>query len=88
MNSSGITPGWRVVAVVAEGGRVSIQGQSPWGRDWLKVPEKPITVSHPNYPSQRHQMVVYDLDSDNSIRFAAGEFSNGVWGFYVPSASR
>jgi hypothetical protein len=29
-------------------------------------------------------MFVYELDSETGpIKFAAGEFSNGVWGFYV-----
>ena len=81
---SEVTPGWKLIAIVAEGDRVSLQGQSPWGCKWLSSPEPPITVAHPSYPSQRHQMCVYDLDSTRPIRFAAGEFSNGTWGFYVP----
>ena len=64
---------------------MSLQGQSPWELPWLEAAEAPITVEHPSHPSQRHQMTVYDLASPRSIRFAAGEFSNGVWGFYVPA---
>jgi hypothetical protein len=31
-------------------------------------------------------MFVYDLDvSGERVRLAAGEFSNGVWGLYVPT---
>lgn len=31
-------------------------------------------------------MFVYELDIDGrAIRFAAGEYSNGVWGFYEPA---
>jgi hypothetical protein len=79
-----ITPGWKFVAIVVEGDPVSLQGQNPWPLKWSSTTEKPITVAHPSYPSQRHEMFVYDLESTRSIRFAAGEFSNGVWGFYVP----
>jgi hypothetical protein len=44
------------------------------------------SLSHPQYPAQRHVMSVYEVaDSDPAVRFAAGEFSNGVWGFYVPA---
>jgi hypothetical protein len=81
---SEVTPGWKLIAIVAEGGHVSLQGQSPWGCKWLSSSEPAITVAHPSYPSQRHQMRIYDLDSPRSVRFAAGEFSNGIWGFYVP----
>ena len=32
-------------------------------------------------------MTVYEMNgADGPIRFAAGEFSNGVWGFFVPDA--
>ena len=79
-----ITPGWMFVAIVVEGEAVSLLGQNPWPLQWSSSGEPPITVAHPSYPSQRHEMSVYDLESTQSIRFAAGEFSNGVWGFYVP----
>lgn len=81
-----ITPGWKIVAIVAEGDSVLIQGQSPWALSWLGTAEAPITVAHPSYPAQRHRMQVYDLAASRAVRFAAGEFSNGVWGFYVPAA--
>jgi hypothetical protein len=79
-----LTPGWRPLAVVAEGDRVLIQGQNPWGLSWLRSDEPPITVSHPGYSYQRHQAYVYEFDSSRAVRFAATELSAGVWGFYVP----
>jgi hypothetical protein len=84
---SDVSPGWKFVAIVSEGEPVSIQGQNPWALKWCISSEPPITVAHPQYASQRHHMWLYDLDSPRSIRFAAGEFSNGVWGFYVPAAA-
>ncbi len=80
-----LTPGWKFVAILTEGEPLSIQGHNPWPVAWHSVPVPPITVAHPSYPNQRHQMWVYDLESSPPVRFAAGEYSNGVWGFYVPA---
>ena len=42
--------------------------------------------AHPQYPSRCYTMSIYEVTgSAPSIRFAAGEFSNGVWGFFVPA---
>jgi hypothetical protein len=39
-----------------------------------------------NLTAQEVVMSVYSLEArGKSIRFAAGEFSNGVWGFFVPT---
>lgn len=49
-------------------------------------PGNRIRVTHPQYPSQRHAMFIYEVTGAiPPIRFAAGLFSNGIWGFYVPS---
>jgi hypothetical protein len=47
----------------------------------------PVAIhGHPSYPSERHTMFVYKLEIDGrTIEFAAGEYSNGVWGFYEPA---
>lgn len=82
-----ITPGWRLVSIDIEGANVVLEGVNPWKfeREWRATGEDPITVAHPSYPAQRHSMFVYELAlPTGKIRFAAGEFSNGVWGFYSP----
>ncbi len=84
---SELTPGWSFVAITTEGQPVSIHGRNPWLHKWRSVSVSPITVSHPSYPAERHQMWVYDLETPQPVRFAAGEYSNGVWGFYVPVQS-
>jgi hypothetical protein len=44
-----------------------------------------ITVAHTQYANQRHVMTTYRIDdSEIAVNFAAGEFSNGAWGFFVP----
>jgi hypothetical protein len=82
-----VTPGWKFVSIGFEKTPVAIQGIDPWRHDqqWVSSNEK-IVVSHPRYPSERHTMFVYQLEIDGrAIKFAAGEFSNGVWGFYEPA---
>jgi hypothetical protein len=79
-----ITPGWKMVGIVPEPMRVSIDGLDPWELEWHSVAEQPITVAHPQYPAQRHLMWVYELRAKGKVvKFAAGEFSANVWGFYV-----
>ena len=81
-----ITPGWRFVFIGTEGERLRLGGVDPWTHKWTRADEGPITVAHPSYPAERHSMHVYDLVlPDKRIRFAAGEFSNGVFGVYVPT---
>jgi hypothetical protein len=80
-----ITPGWRLAYIGVEGGDVVLDGLNPWRSKWVRTDQGAITVAHPSYPSERHTMYVYELVVDDKrVRFAAGEFSNGVWGIYIP----
>ena len=81
-----LTPGWSFVSIGFQGEDVSLRGLNPWKHKWHSLHEPPIAVPHPSYPQQRHSMCVYELRGEGKpVRFAAGEFSNGVWGFYVPA---
>ena len=87
-DSDKITTGWRLVHIGLEGDDVSVAGINPWhAGGWTSTGVR-ITVAHPSYPAQRHTMRVYILDSQHEIEFAAGEFSNGVWGIYAPETGR
>jgi hypothetical protein len=80
-----MTHDWRFIGIVAEGGPISLNGLDPWAHKWTRCEETSIRVSHPNYPAQRHAMHVYQINNGAAtVRFAAGEFSNSVWGFYLP----
>ena len=84
---SGVTPGWKFVSIGFEGVPVLVQGTDLWKHNerWASTRES-IVVPHPSYPSERHTMFVYTLSHNGkSITFATGEYSNGVWGFYVPT---
>jgi hypothetical protein len=79
------TPGWKAAHVGIEGDSVSFHGIKPWKLEWQSIGQEPIIVPHPSHPHEQHQAWVYEVESSGKrVRFAAGELSNGVWGFYVP----
>lgn len=76
---------WNAVGIVVECGPITIGGLNPWAFTWHQVQDEPVELPHPTYPNQRHLMLVYEIESDgHRVRFAAGELSANVWGFYVP----
>jgi hypothetical protein len=87
--SGPIIENWQFVSIGFENDSVSLDGLNPWQLEWHELDETPIIVAHPSYPSQRHTMEIYELRANSKIvKFASGEFSNGVWGFYIPSLSQ
>ncbi len=79
-----VDEGWRLVSIGFEPHPAEVAGINLWDQAWTSTGQK-ITVAHPSYPSQRHHMWIYEAtDTNPLIVFAAGEFSNGVWGFFVP----
>jgi hypothetical protein len=84
MERSAITPGWKLVSIGLDGEPVTVDDVDLWKHEWRRCSES-ITVAHPSYPAERHTMFVYELVLPaRRIKFAAGEFSNGVWGFFLP----
>ena len=83
--SDDLTPGWRHLAIVMSGDPVLLDGFDVWKYRWRSLEGEPIVVAHPAYPQQRHAMWRYELQSPRPAVFAAGEYSNSVWGFYVPT---
>ena len=78
--------GWRNVHIGFEGDRLAINGLIIWQVAWRATEEPAVELPHPAYPEQRHRFDIYEAgDSALLVRFAAGELSNGVWGFYVPA---
>lgn len=78
--------GWEFIAAVFESGSLLIDGVDPWSVDWEFVPVGSVMVDDPLYPGRQHRMSAYRLAGvEPVVLFAAGEFSNGVWGFYEPT---
>jgi hypothetical protein len=85
MTSLGTT-GWRAVGVAIERRPIQIHDLNVWDYNWTRLPEPPLELPHPSYPSQLHMMRVYEITANGEhVRFAAGELSANVWGFYVPA---
>jgi len=83
-----LTKGWKFVSIGFEGDEVLLDGLNPWQNEWYDLEEASIIVAHPSYPEQRHSMEISELRANGrTVKFAAGEFSNGVWGFYVQDPS-
>ena len=80
-----ILPQWKAVGIVVEGNPIVIEGLNPWVFEWRKVQEASVRLPYPAYPNQRHPMWIYEIESDGRlVRFATGDLSANVWGFYVP----
>ena len=85
-DDSPITAGWEFVHIGFEGDDVEVCGLNPWKHPWSSL-RKTIIVAHPSYPSQRHRLWVHAIEQGgDDVAFAAGELSNGVWGFAVPTS--
>ncbi len=82
MNRSEIT--WKFVGHCADGDTFLIGDINVWTRTWHPVQGEKAEVLDPLY-GQSFSFPVYILeDGSRRIRFAAGEFSNNIWGFYLP----
>ena len=79
------THGWRSVHIGFSDDGLKIGGQPVWKQEWRPSGEPSLMLPHPAYPDQSHRFDIYAIgESRKRVRFAAGELSNGVWGFYVP----
>ena len=75
---------WQHIRTITDGERFEINGLNIWDHDWKTTGEK-IQIKDPLY-RQDFTFSVYQINNDqNSAQFAAGEFSNGVWGVYIKS---
>jgi hypothetical protein len=81
-----VDPGWKLVNMVSDGQAISVCGVNPWNFEWRPVDVDEVVVSHPAHPLERHGMRVWEIDTgERMIRFAAGEYSPMIWGFYIRS---
>ncbi|MDP3207950.1 MAG: hypothetical protein Q8M65_02270, partial [Rhodoglobus sp.] len=78
------TAGWRAAGVVLDGDPIDLDGVNPWQHSWRDTGEV-VWMRHPSYPTQLHDMPEYRIvAAGREVRFASGELSNTVWGFYLP----
>jgi hypothetical protein len=77
---------WRFLKTINEGELCEIGGLNIWEFKWQEIGEK-IKVKDPLY-GRFYSFDVFKIQKDNTtILFAAGEFSNCVWGIYLKENS-
>lgn len=73
---------WKHLGVCLDGQPFRVDGVNVWKHDWTRTDEK-AEVKDPRY----HQDFVFDVwtidTGKKTVEFAAGEFSNCIWGFYT-----
>jgi hypothetical protein len=73
---------WRFVKTVNDGEVFEINGINIWDFKWEVIGKK-IKAKDPLY-AQFYNFDVFKIQNGNvEILFAAGEFSNSVWGIYL-----
>ena len=78
----GTDTAWSFVAVVPDGQPLKIEGIDVWKHKWADTGER-VDVQDPQY-HQKFTLHVYAIrDAEKVVSFAAGEFSNCMWGFYA-----
>lgn len=73
---------WVFLSIVYDSQSFAIDGVDVWKKEWIQTDEK-VDVKDPKY-NQPFSVHVFEIhEGSKVVRFAAGEFSNCVWGFYV-----
>jgi hypothetical protein len=76
------TPRWQYVGHCVDGERFVIENVNVWDYKWQETNDPKAMVEDPQY-HQPFSFEVYEIEANgNRIRFAAGEYSNCIWGFY------
>ncbi len=75
---------WKFNGACLDGSKFLIDGINVWEHKWNREEKEPnAVVRDPSY-NQQFTFHVYRIETENkNIRFAAGEFSNCIWGFYT-----
>ena len=77
--------GWEVAHIGFAGDDFELNGLHIWTQKWRQTNFPSVTLPHPAYPNQMHAYEIWEIGaSEQPVRFAAAELSNGVWGIYVP----
>ena len=73
---------WRFVGACFDGQEFKLDGTNVWDHKWTHDHPQKVEVIDPQY-GQKFQFTIWEIKNEGgTIRFAAGEFSNCVWGFY------
>ena len=74
---------WEFFGACADGQEFEINGINVWKHAWVSLNEPKAKVKDPSY-GQSFEFPIYKVEHEGKqATFAAGEFSNCIWGFYV-----
>jgi hypothetical protein len=74
---------WQFAGSSKEEDAFDIRGVNVWDQGWQVVPGEEAHVTDPVYGRGYIFKVFTIQDGEETIQFAAGEFSKGEWGFYT-----
>lgn len=75
---------WKHIKTIVDGDEFRLNGLNIWDHKWRATGSK-INVKDPLY-GQDYGMPIYEIENKYlKVIFAAGEFSNTVWGIYIQS---
>jgi hypothetical protein len=74
---------WQFAGASREKEPFEIRGVNVWDQGWQVVPGQEAQVHDPVYGKGFVFRVYTIQDGENMIQFAAGEFSDGEWGFFT-----
>jgi hypothetical protein len=73
---------WKHIKTIVDNQTFKIDSLNIWDHKWNDTGET-IRIKDPRY-GQTYNFNIFEIHLDQrNIRFAAGEFSNCVWGIYV-----
>jgi len=73
---------WKFRSSLIDGEDFILKGMNIWDFEWRNT-GKNIKINDPLY-QEDYSFTVWEINNGNqSAEFAAGEFSNGVWGIYL-----
>jgi hypothetical protein len=82
LTAMSVDSNWVFAGTAPDGHSFTLDGIDVWKHEWIDTRER-VQVEDPLY-RQKFTFHIYEVHSDEKVvRFAAGEFSNCMWGFYV-----
>ena len=73
---------WQFAGSAKKGEPFEIHGVDVWEQGWQAEGQE-AQVNDPVYGKSYIFRIFSIQDDDQKVEFAAGEFSNGGWGFYI-----
>jgi len=74
---------WQFAGSARENEPFEIRGVNVWSQGWQVAAGEEAHVNDPVYGKGYIFRVFHIQDGDEQIEFAAGELSDGLWGFYT-----